>query len=200
MSALSLTTLRGAQVLDHLDALARLRIAVFADWPYLYEGDLDYERAYLHAYAASPDSVVVLAVAEGTVVGATTGLPLLDDAPAFRAPFASAGRDPAQVFYLGESVVLPAWRGWGLGHAFFDAREAHARRLGRFRLTAFCAVQRDASDPRRPAGHRDNDRFWTGRGYQAQPEMAVQLAWNERGRGSCEHALTFWTRPLEAAA
>jgi hypothetical protein len=28
-----------------LDDLARLRIAVFADWPYLYEGDAAYERA-----------------------------------------------------------------------------------------------------------------------------------------------------------
>ena len=30
-----------------LDDVARLRIAVFRAWPYLYDGHLDYERRYL---------------------------------------------------------------------------------------------------------------------------------------------------------
>ncbi|HEX2082701.1 MAG TPA: GNAT family N-acetyltransferase, partial [Xanthomonadaceae bacterium] len=51
----------GAAVRPHLDAVARLRMAVFRDWPYLYEGDMDYERDYLSAYARSPGSVFVLA-------------------------------------------------------------------------------------------------------------------------------------------
>ena len=51
----------GADVRDHLDAVAALRIAVFRDWPYLYDGDAVYEREYLDAYALSPDSVFVLA-------------------------------------------------------------------------------------------------------------------------------------------
>jgi len=55
---------------------------------------------------------------------------LVDDGPVFAAPFAAVGIDPAGVFYLSESVLLPAWRGQGVGHAFFDAREAHARQRG----------------------------------------------------------------------
>ena len=34
----------GADVRRHLDAVAALRIAVFRDWPYLYDGDAAYER------------------------------------------------------------------------------------------------------------------------------------------------------------
>ena len=30
-----------------LDDVAKLRIKVFRAWPYLYDGDLDYERNYL---------------------------------------------------------------------------------------------------------------------------------------------------------
>lgn len=188
--------LSGEALRPHLDDVARLRIAVFRDWPYLYAGDMAYERDYLAAYAASPGSVFVLAFAGGEVVGASTGLPLLDDAEAFRAPFTGSGIRPEEVFYFGESVLLPAWRGRGIGHAFFDHREAHARELGRFGWTAFAAVDRAPDDPRRPAGHRGNERFWQGRGYARREDMRMRLPWEEIGVGECGHTLTFWLRRL----
>lgn len=199
-SAPTVTTLSGPQLVPVLEDIARLRIAVFNDWPYLYQGNLDYERGYLAAYAATPDALCVVARVGDTLVGASTGLPLLDDGPAFRAPFKQAGIDPAQVFYFGESVLLPQWRGRSIGHAFFDAREAHARSLGRFAMTAFCAVDRDRDDPRRPPQYRDNTAFWHKRGCTRQPGMAVQLRWEESGIGEVLHFLTFWTRPLEVSA
>lgn len=195
--AIALETLSGAALAPHLDAVAKLRIAVFRDWPYLYEGDVGYEREYLAAYAQSPSSVVVLARAGDAVVGASTGIPLAEDSAEFQAPFHARGIDVATVFYCGESVLLPMYRGRGIGHAFFDAREAHARRLGGFEWTAFAAVDRDEGDPRRPPGHRGNEAFWGKRGYARQPGMTMRLHWNEAGVGDIEHPLTFWLRPLE---
>lgn len=192
--------LAGGDIAPWLDAVARLRVAVFRDWPYLYEGDFDYERDYLRAYAESADSVFVLAMAGDEVVGASTGLPLADDTPEFRQPFLDAGRAVDDVFYFGESVLLHAYRGRGIGHAFFDHREAHARGLGGFGLTAFAAVDRDDDDPRRPPDYRGNDAFWHRRGYRRQPGMTMHLEWNELGRGEIDHALTFWIRPLEPVA
>lgn len=194
---ISLESLSGAALLPHLDAVAKLRIAVFRDWPYLYEGDVGYEREYLAAYAQSADSVVVLARDGDQVIGASTGIPLAQDSAEFQAPFLARGIDAGKVFYCGESVLLPAWRRRGIGHAFFDAREAHARALGGFDWIAFAAVDRDDSDPRRPPGHRGNEAFWTRRGYVRQPGMTMQLHWNEVGIGEVAHPLTFWLRPLE---
>lgn len=189
--------LAGAGIGPWLDEVAGLRVAVFRDWPYLYEGDPAYEREYLKAYADSADSVVVLAFDGDRVVGASTGLPLADDSTEFRKPFLDAGRPVDEVFYFGESVLLPAYRGQGLGHRFFDEREAHAASLGRFTSTAFCAVDRDPSDPRRPAGHRGNENFWTKRGYVRQPGLTVRLAWREIGEDKpSEKPLTFWLRQL----
>lgn len=184
----------GAAVTPHLPAVAALRIAVFRDWPYCYDGSADYETQYLATYARSPRSLFVLAFDGDAVVGASTAVPLVDEVAAFREPFTRRGIDSAQVFYFGESVLLPAWRGRGLGHAFFDAREARARELG-LPVTAFCAVERDAGDPRRPPGHRDNDAFWRKRGYRRQDDMFCELEWQETGATSPQmHQLRFWLR------
>lgn len=188
---------RGDEVRPHLDDLARLRIAVFREWPYLYAGSAAYEQAYLEAYARSPDSVFVLVEDEGRIVGAASGLPLADDAAAFRAPFEAAGIDVGRVFYFGESVLLPAYRGRGFGHAFFDAREAHAAALGRFEWTAFCAVERDPDDPRRPPGYRGNDALWAKRGYERREDLRCSLGWPEVESGpDLPHTLVFRLRPL----
>ncbi|TYT25446.1 GNAT family N-acetyltransferase [Luteimonas viscosa] len=189
----------GAGATRYLDDVAALRMTVFREWPYLYDGDPVYERDYLAAYAGSPRSVFVLALDGARVVGAATGIPLADDAPAFQAPFIAQGLDAGEVFYFGESVLLPAYRGRGIGHAFFDGREAHARALGGFAWTAFAAVDRDPGDPRRPKTHRGNESFWSGRGYVRRPGLTMRMAWRELGNGDRDHPLTFWMRPLEAA-
>ncbi|WP_368562069.1 GNAT family N-acetyltransferase [Pseudoxanthomonas sp. UTMC 1351] len=189
---------RGPDILPYLKDVARLRAEVFRDWPYLYQGDEGSEREYLAPYANSADSLFVLATVGDRVIGASTALPLIDDTEAFQKPFAHAGIAAEEVFYFGESVLLPQYHGRGIGHAFFDHREAHARALGRFRWTAFCAVDRDEADPRRPADYRSNHDFWHKRGYARREGMTMQLPWAEIGQGEIVHRLTFWLRPLEA--
>lgn len=190
----------GPAIAPYVDDLARLRTEVFRQWPYLYDGDAAYEAEYLQAYLDSAFSVVVLVVDRDEVVGASTGLPLTAAGDAFRAPFAEASIDPAEVFYCGESVLLPRYRGRGFGHRFFEEREAHARSLGGFAWTAFCSVERHDDDPRRPPFHRDNDGFWRRRRYTPHPRLSMTLPWREVGAGEVDHSLRYWLRPLERTA
>lgn len=195
--SLHVITCVGEAVAPYVDDLARLRIEVFRDYPYLYDGDGAYERRYLEAYAGSPRSVFVLALDGTQVVGASTGIPLSDDGVAFHQPFLAHGIGLDSVYYFGESVLQRAYRGQGLGHRFFDEREAHARRLGGFAMTAFCAVERNDDDPRCPGDYRPNDVFWRKRGYERQESMFCTLAWTELGdTAQSEHRLRFWLRPL----
>lgn len=190
-------TFIGAAIAPHLDAVAALRIAVFRDWPYLYVGDRDYERKYLATYAESRESLFVLAFDGERVIGASTGIPLSDETAAFQKPFVEHGIDLADVFYFGESVLLRDYRGHGLGHRFFDEREGYARQLDRFKLTAFCAVERETFDPRKPEGFRGNEVFWNKRGYQRRDDMFCEVDWQEIGAvASTPHRLRFWLRTL----
>ncbi|MEZ5887498.1 MAG: GNAT family N-acetyltransferase [Paracoccaceae bacterium] len=179
-----------------LDDVARLRITVFRDWPYLYDGDLEYERKYLAAYLQSRDSLVVGAFDGTRLVGVSTAAPMEDHAEELGAPLLALGYRLEEVYYCAESVLLPDYRGRGIGHAFFDAREAKARALGR-KYMAFCSVTRPDDHPMRPATFRTNDAFWQGRGYAPLPGVFAEYAWRDIGAGEeTRKELQVWFRAL----
>lgn len=192
----TIEVLTGTSVEPVIADLARLRITVFRDYPYLYDGDLDYERSYLRKFIDLPESTIVVARAGGEVVGASTALPLVSAGDDVSQPFRAAGLDPAQFYYLGESVLLSAYRGQGVGVAFFRHREARAKALG-FRFATFCAVERPADHPRRPKGYVPLDAFWQKRGYAKRSDLFAVFEWKEIGE-SAETAkkLGFWIKPL----
>ncbi|MFZ1428415.1 MAG: GNAT family N-acetyltransferase [Geminicoccaceae bacterium] len=199
MSGVRLERLTGERLKELLPELARLRIAVFRAFPYLYDGSLDYEERYLRTYAATADSVVVGAFDGKRVVGASTGLPLAAEPEALTRPFTQHGYAVGDVFYFGESVLLEEYRGGGIGVGFFAEREAHARALGRFRHAAFCAVMRPADHPCRPQGYVPLDAFWRKRGFAAVPGLVGQIAWRDLDEaGESVKPMQFWLKDLPA--
>ena len=188
--------LSGAALEAALDRVAELRIRVFRDWPYLYDGDLAYERRYLEPYRDNPRAVVAGAFDGATLVGAATGMPMEDHADEFASAFDGTGLDLSDIFYCAESVLLPDYRGHGVGHRFFDIREAKAAELGR-RHVVFCGVQRPAEHPARPADYRPLDAFWRKRGYRPLPGAIAQYHWKDIGdTGESAKPLQFWIREL----
>lgn len=199
--SVEIVSLRGSELTDCLADVARLRIDVFRAWPYLYDGTVDYERRYLKEFAETKDALVVVARDGGIVVGAATAAPLSGHTPEFAALFAAHGLDPERTFYCGESVLLPDYRGYGIGHAFFDRREAHALTClgpaGRFTQVAFCGVARSPEDRRAPKGYRPLDNFWRKRGYNPVEGLVGTYSWKEiDGEFETEKAMQFWMKAL----
>lgn len=191
---LRLQNFHGAELAPHLDALGELRIAVFHEYPYLYAGTLEHERQYLGTYVRSSGSLVVLVFDDDRVVGATTCLPMLDEGPEFQAAFVQAGYDLSTICYFGESILLPAYRGKGIGKEFFVRRETHVRKLG-LKLSTFCAVDRPAEHVLRPQGYRPLDDFWRSQGYVKRPDLQATFVWLEIGEDTeSPKTLTFWTK------
>jgi GNAT superfamily N-acetyltransferase len=192
----TLRLLRGADIAPVLDDLAALRITVFRDWPYLYDGDAGYERAYLARYAAAPDALVVAVYDGARLVGAATATGMEHHAEDFAAALSGAPFPLTDLYYCAESVLLPAYRGRGLGHSFFDAREDAARALGR-RAVVFCAVIRPDDHPARPAAARTLDPFWRGRGYAPLSGAVARFSWRDLGAAvETEKDLQVWLKEL----
>ncbi|NUB46091.1 GNAT family N-acetyltransferase [Fertoebacter nigrum] len=190
----TLRSLRGDDLESALDDLARLRITVFRDWPYLYEGTVEYERGYLRWYRDSPGALLVGAFDGEALVGAATGTPMEDHTNDFAQAFAATGIPLTDIFYCAESVLLPGYRGQGIGHRFFDLREDHARDLGR-RFIAFCSVLRPDDHPLRPIAARSNEAFWRGRGYQPMEGVVAEFRWTDVGETwDSAKRLQFWGR------
>jgi GNAT superfamily N-acetyltransferase len=188
--------LTGEALIAALDDLAQLRIMVFRAFPYIYDGDVNYERRYLQTYRDSDDAILVAAFEGDRLVGASTGTPMTQHADDFAAAFAGQDIPLDQIFYCAESVLLPEYRGQGVGHAFFDAREAHARALG-LSYSAFCGVVRPADHPLRPRDYGPLDPFWRKRGYAPLEGVVANYRWKDLDQpDETDHPLQFWVRKI----
>ena len=197
MSQVRVERLTGARLQALLPDLARLRITVFRAFPYLYDGSLAYEETYLQTYVRAEDSVLVGAFDGNRVIGASTGLPLAHEPPSLTDTFTAHGFEVAKVFYFGESVLLPDYRGHGVGVAFFREREAHARTLGRFAFASFCGVVRPPEHPRRPPDYVPLDAFWHKRGFAPVPGMVGSLTWRDLDAAEeTAKPMQFWVKAL----
>lgn len=196
-AALQFLSLHGQEITRVFDELASVRIAVFREYPYLYEGSVAYEKEYLKPYLESERSLLFAVYDGKKMVGATTCIPLEHETADIRRPFEEAGMDPGTLFYFGESILLPQYRGMGLGHRFFDEREAHARSFGTYQKACFFSVEREPNHPLKPLDYRPNDAFWTKRGYRKQPSLRTTINWPDLGAvESTPKPLVCWMRDL----
>ncbi len=194
---LTFSTRKGEDIETAFDDLASLRIRVFRDFPYLYEGSLTYEKEYLETYARTPRSFLFAVYDGRRMVGATTCIPLEDESGEVIAPFRAAGMDIPAIFYFGESILLKEYRGLGLGHRFFDEREAHVRSFGTYRMCCFCAVERESHHPARPPDYRPNDLFWIKRGYTRSDRLKSYFEWPDLGEThASSKPMVYWTKTL----
>jgi GNAT superfamily N-acetyltransferase len=193
---IAIKTVTGTQIEPYLPDLARLRIEIFRDFPYLYEGSLEYETHYLQTYSQTIDSIVVLAFDDNKIIGASTALPLIAETPNITQPFVNQGFNIEDILYLGESVLQKSYRNQGVGVRFFEEREAHARRLNK-KYATFCAVERPLDHPRRPADYVPLDNFWNHRGYIKQNQIITTFSWQDLDENhESSKPMTFWLKKL----
>ncbi|MEZ5055456.1 MAG: GNAT family N-acetyltransferase [Saprospiraceae bacterium] len=182
---------------ENLVGLAQLRIKVFRAFPYLYEGDMNYEKEYLQTYVNAPDSILILVKDGEKIVGASTALPLEHETENVKAAWINNGYDVNEIFYFGESVLLPEYRGQGIGVKFFEMREAQAKDLGWFNLCTFCGVVRPEDHALKPKDFVPLDAFWKKRGYQKMEGMFCNMQWQDIDQQEeTAKPLQFWSKKI----
>lgn len=187
---------RGESIQPFIEHLASLRMTIFREYPYLYDGDKAYEACYLKTYSECEHSLMVIAFSEDQVIGASTAIPLEFETHACKKPFIARDMDVEKIFYFGESLLLPQHRGQHIYRHFFEKREAAAREYGAT-ISAFCAVKRDINDARRPKNYKPLDSVWRHFGYEKHPELCAYYEWKEIGEAKAsEKPLIFWLKNL----
>ncbi len=180
---------------DIVHELGLLRIKVFADYPYLYDGDLDYEKRYLETYFTASSALIGVVRDGQKMVGMTSALSLCQEEESFKRPFIDSGHDPDDYYYFGESILLKDYRSLGLGRWFMEIRLKRARELGH-RYACFCRVSRAKDDPRRPSDYRDLDPFWRELGFRRMG-VTTTYHWKEFGEKiQSAKTMEFWRKEL----
>lgn len=181
------------RISDQLNSIAELRISVFRSFPYLYDGHLDYEKKYLQTYVQSSQSRMIAIQKQNELVGISSCIPLIDETDDVKNPFIQNGFDLNEIFYFGESILKPEFRGLGLGHLFFDEREKIALKSKQFHTTCFCAVQRPTTHPLRPTDYKPLDEFWKMRGYEKNEMVTSTFSWQDLGESQeTPKTMTYW--------
>lgn len=187
---MTILELKGTQVLDYLDQLAGLRLNIFREYPYLYDGQLEDERRYLSGYA--DQGLVLLALDAGRVAGAITGMPLAQESEAFVAPFRNAGLAPEQFYYIGELLLQADYRNLGWGSRLLDRLEQLVGDEGSFSQYCLATVVRPEAHPSRPIGFVPIERFCRRHGYSLMNGVTAQVPWQELDGQVSSKQLEFW--------
>lgn len=189
--------LSGAEGRPFAKDLARLRLKVFYDFPYLYDGSIEYEEKYLETYFRAEYSYLFLVEDAGKIVGATTSIWANEEEVNFKIPFKDNGIDPTDVFYFGESVLEKEYRGKGIGKRFFAERESYARSLPFIKYLSFCSVIRPVNHPMEPVDHKSLDIFWKKMGFHQDQKIQTSYAWKDRNeKVETAKTMQFWLKQI----
>ena len=186
----------GSSLRPYLHSLAKLRMEVLREYPYLEEPNLYREMQYLRKVATCKESIVVLIFDNTTLVGASLGYPLSVEEDVVLKPFIELHRNTSTYFFFGDSLLLKNYRSRGIGHHFFDAREAHVQHNKKYKHICFYTPDYPDNDPK-PKDYIPLLDFWRKRGYIHHPEMKCHLPWKEEG-DACPSLkqMSFWIKDL----
>ncbi len=189
-------TLYAAEIRDYLDELAKLRINIFQEYPYLYHGEQAYELTYLGIYAESADALAIVAHDDGALAGAVTAIPLKDEMTELTAPFNGTPYPLEQIFYIGELLFYSKYRSSGMGSRLIAQVEAYVRSLKRYRFLTCATVVRPDEHPQRPANYLPIDSFLHKNGFQPLAGITATFDWPELDGVSRSHSMQFWLKRL----
>jgi ribosomal protein S18 acetylase RimI-like enzyme len=133
---MKIEVIKGIETKKYIDAIAKLRMTNFRDYPYSYEGDMALEKKYLSMYQNSKDSFFIIAKDGDKVIGAITGMPLHESADDCTEVYLEKNIPTIGIYYVGEIIVLNEYRDQGLGHKMWTEFENQVRALKHYKQLA----------------------------------------------------------------
>jgi hypothetical protein len=190
--------LSGHEVIPYLDRLGELRIAVFSEYPYLYDGSIEAEKNYLKMYAQSKSSLVVLSKIDKKIIGFIAGLPFTESLDNdYKDSFLTEVPIEKTVFYLGEILIQIPYRRNKIGNQLFQLFE-HQLKLKGYKKILGCTVIREANSDKQEEGF-SIEQLIISKGAAKCADLIQRIGWKEVGKDeSTEHFMQYWEKELDS--
>lgn len=194
-------SLRGKEILPFAEDLFTLRIAIFKEFPYLWEGKIEEEKnsIYNKKFLESEDAVMVIAKDKRTksIIGIASANSLKNEISDLQNILLQRGLNPAEFFYFRESMLLPEYRGLGIGKIFLQEREKIAKQHPQINHITFFCVERDHNDPRKPHDYRSPYLLWHKEGFKKRDDIHHTFEWKiVEEEKPIPNKIVFWIKNL----
>lgn len=196
MTDIHVRSFSGMGIRPYIHSIAKLRCEILKDYPYFEEPNPHRETAFLKTLSSCQEAIGVLIFDNTTLVGVSFGYPFSLENEALYLPLVEKGWDVTSCYFFGESTLLKPYRGRGIGHHFFDARESFVSQCHRFKRICFCAPTSLESTEGRPSDFVPMHDFWRKRGYIHHPEMQVVIHKKKVEEYLNETTLNFWIKEV----
>lgn len=184
----------GKEIIPYIKDLARLRIEIFREFPYLYDGSIEYEEKYLSKFSKVDEAYVVLVFENNNVIGAFTGIPIRYENDTVRDHIPQHTIEDS--YYLSEIVLQRKYRGKGIGVKLLHQLEEKVISLAKYKRLYFASVIRPNNHPLKPREYKSLDSFWLTNGYTPTP-LICTMSWKEISESKeTEKSLAIWEKEI----
>jgi len=183
---------------SYVEDIARLRVTVFKEYPYLYDGNFDDELLYAQKFVNSPNSLVCLLFDKNKVVGALTGLPLAYEDVLIRDTWEQNSNTPlSSVYYFSEMLMYSEYRKHGYGSKLFVTGENCVKQYSSFDTITLITIHRNNNHPLQPTSYKPLDHFCEIHGYTKHDDITCIISWKEIGASEAsQNELIYWSKIL----
>ena len=191
----------GKDCAEYVDIVSQFRIEAFREYPYLYEGKIEYEKKYLLGYMADTQGMIAVAKVDGVLAGISTGIPLNGNSEIVadaKKIFRLKNIDISDYYYYGEIIVKPEFRRRSLAKMLYAAQDNLIIKW-RFKHASILTIMRDKNHFLKPADYQSPDKMWEHLGF-TRNQLKIDYSWPtiqaDHTVKNISNTLEFWTKPL----
>jgi len=191
----------GTEIIPFIKEVSKLRISIFREFPYLYQGNMDYEIEYMDGYKHDSKSTLVVVRDNNRIIGVSTGIPLNSSSTIvqeIKDILIKNNKKIDNIYYFGEVLVLPKYRGKGLVSKMYKLQENFVKQWG-YDFVSILTVVRDNKHPLQPEKYQSHDELWKHLNFYREG-ITTNFCWPTiQGDGSVKNMrnlMEFWIKRL----
>lgn len=195
---LEFVSLRGKLIEEYLEQIAVLRLEALQEFPYLYEGKINFEKDFLKTYSESSNSLIEIVKDENEVVGVTSCIPLSEESDEMQRMYTNQGYDVRRIFFFGESLILPKYRSEDIYREFFKRMEEHIIDVQpTSEFAVFGSIKRSKNHSLYNEEYKKLTDFWTTLGFKEDRKLFLEFKWKDINKKSeSVKKMVFWKKPI----